>query len=535
MGQTLYLRIEGVNFSNTVMDCDDLASIRGSSWALLSTPAEFTETFARFADNVGAVTPVTTGGSVGVYRLETDKTAEELEVLARACLAGNGEWNSDLAPVLPFLTFSVAALPSQGSYRQTEAALKNRAAISQHQQIDLDIPATDEPRIGKPWPCQIDGVRPRTKIWTIRESPTKEYREISSAIEARKIFGSKGRRAMFYREHAGLPKVGYQFADNFEEIAFNGRRPDGVPARLFGKMAVLYMDVNALGKIRAAYMGDEGTEDNARDFAAQEIGPHRRNLLRALVEHMAEDPHFCLNGETLRLETLLWGGDENLFVFPAWGLFSVLGFLEQHLKGQKCSGANLSYGIGVVVCRHKTPIRLVAGLARDLSDNAKTRTKEEGGDFNAYRSYVDICALSGYEVPMEHISVTRLEKDGVEADRQPYVYSLPLDGIDELCARLSELRGISGDESAGIPRAKLIETLKEARGYGLGGGHSTHADEVRNAKALFEGGKYLGPDGTHFPNNYFETVLMPFFEDAPLAFLHHVVGLWDHLDNGDAP
>ncbi len=98
-------------------------------------------------------------------------------------------------------------------------------------------------------------------------------------------------------------------------------------------------------------------------------------FLRNLLTHASSDSgfqtHAWANSPALRLEVLLWGGDEMILVVPAWQMFQVVSLFYDAAKVLTYKGHPLSYRTAVVQCRHNTPITLVRQLAGDLL--ARTR------------------------------------------------------------------------------------------------------------------------------------------------------------------
>src|SRR5690606_6727082 len=110
----------------------------------------------------------------------------------------------------------------------------------------------------------------------------------------------------------------HDFARDFEQIAKQDQHP------LNNKLAVFYVDGNGFTKIQEKLCG---TEKNQQDWDAF-IRGSRKDWLRDFVSSellSAEEKKqkdwlgADKNGKPVyRFETLMWGGDEMLFVMPAW-------------------------------------------------------------------------------------------------------------------------------------------------------------------------------------------------------------------------
>ena len=101
----------------------------------------------------------------------------------------------------------------------------------------------------------------------------------------------------------------------------------------------------------------------------------RKPFLRALLQKADRDPHFktkdAFRNEALRIEVLLWGGDEMTLIVPAWkGLETAQLFFEQS-KGLSFDGAALSHRMAVVFCHHNMPGLQIRQIAEPLLDRTK--------------------------------------------------------------------------------------------------------------------------------------------------------------------
>ncbi len=81
--------------------------------------------------------------------------------------------------------------------------------------------------------------------------------------------------------------------------------------------------------------------------------------------------------ERIRLETLLWGGDEMLFVVPAWKGFELLNYFYEFSQTWTFKTETLTHAGGLVFCRAKTPIRRIRGFAQELAEQAKNTDRSK--------------------------------------------------------------------------------------------------------------------------------------------------------------
>lgn len=180
--------------------------------------------------------------------------------------------------------------------------------------------------------------------------------------------------------------------------------------KLDGKIAVFYADGNSFTKIQRRYIDQEG-EGAQKDFDLTIRGKRAQLLADLLGEMLKEDgrfPHIktrSLNNvqegeqsqwvKALRLETLLWGGDELMFVMPAWIGFEFVQMFFEKTADWEIGGQQLSHSAGLVFCSAKTPIRIVRELARMIADDIKERTDKKGGKRNAW----DYMVLESIDYP----------------------------------------------------------------------------------------------------------------------------------------
>ncbi|MEI6758511.1 MAG: hypothetical protein WCK85_11700, partial [Chlorobium sp.] len=157
-----------------------------------------------------------------------------------------------------------------------------------------------------------------------------------------------------------------EFTDDLESLAEND------------KIAFIHLDGNKFGKIREDYYEEVGKDDEFRtfDIAVQEC--LQKKSLETIL-HIATNPvntSFRTEEGKVRLETLMWGGDEIEWIVPAEQAWSVLNtFFKQAVASpfQPLSGKStpLTYSAGVVFCRHNLPILQVRRYAEQLCTLAK--------------------------------------------------------------------------------------------------------------------------------------------------------------------
>jgi len=216
------------------------------------------------------------------------------------------------------------------------------------------------------------------------------------------------------------------FTHSFADIV--GAPPDGLAPNVRGKLAVVYLDGNNLGKRRQAAAQ---TLDGLRRFSA-ELTVAQGGLLAAIVDWLlatsgmrndeALDVEAGEADRRFRFETLLWGGDEMAFVLPAWHGFSFVSILLDAIGTMRLPSddAAVTHGLGVVFASAKSPIGGLLDAAEQLAGAAKAKTPDgrsvERNDVQLLalegidRAALDVMALRGAyfqrpSIPPEHFSI----------------------------------------------------------------------------------------------------------------------------------
>ena len=402
------LRIEGVNLDHFVCDTADLSTVRGGGLMLLRAITR-AETYLRDAIGDNCVRALSTGASSGFFALglpddppapSAQKLVEDLRVM----LATDG--------FLSQATFVVSLVADSGDFARDREAL---VALNRHQQMNqpsLAVPVWNT-NLAKP-PCDFDGLRPGTDDERRPPRiPGQEAEKVAASPSARlrRQFGREQRQEFYARETKGiyeLPKPG-AFTQDFEELA-GAAFPD-VPDGLHGKIAVIYLDGNKFGALQRTRCQDPTAQQRFDDC----VKHCRRTMLADLLRHI--DAHtgaeWWSRDGNRRIETLLWGGDEIIWVVPAWKGWEVLQFFFEHSADWKVSLAGdggaeqvfrLTHAAGMVFAHHDAPIQRLRKLAENLANKVKDGLKEPyspaanrfdyevlesfdhiGPDFDAYR------------------------------------------------------------------------------------------------------------------------------------------------------
>jgi hypothetical protein len=394
------LRIEGVNLTNVIDDTDHLSVRRGGGLMILNAATEFMGSFKDAT--VHHMKEIATGASIGLFEFKaTDGDAAE----AVRCVVETHFRDGHLKYLtmtgkktqLPLRhgTFVVDVVPVSefALLQQMEqlAVAKNRWRQLQEPTLSLD----GMWEMGSE-PCALNRIRVAN---TICDLPEKPNTAVSQTVRDRLDYG-RGARQQFYRREIGKAAEQLLFTNDLHELS-GMYSADGVPIPaddpMVDKMAVFYVDGNGFGKIGREVFKKKGG-DGYRAWS-EALRSHHRMLLRGLVSLARIDPSWQ-NGEAIRLETLLWGGDEILWVMPAWKGWEVAKwfFNQEH----KVLEHEVTYGCGLVFCHAKAPIKNITMLAHRLGDLAKSAR----GDENVHRLAYEV--LETYDDISGDLSAHRL-------------------------------------------------------------------------------------------------------------------------------
>lgn len=446
MPQDLLLRIEAVNLDQVIDDTDKIAVIRGGSFgALFGTQS--LEPAADAPDPAEPLTPrwpllsrlfwrgfrqhkprrISTGASVGLYALRAPRL-DARRLADAVAQALNERW-----PHHTFVIDTEPYDPAQGDFSQAHEAVIAKNRVRQLRQTAVAIPA--------PVPdCRLvddfDDLRPASADLHLDGN-----KAASASVHARAELGREQKDA-FLRWASGVADVRY--AQSFEDIAANAADlPAGDP--LLGKLGVLYFDGNGFG----AHQASCKTEQQLRDFDTM-VSAFRRDWLAALIQRLARDRHgwhqpALRRGKPpapprLRLELLLWGGDEILLVLPAGlALDALMHFYASaaaaHAQGKlnwpDADGTPqpLTHAGGLVLCQHKVPVARTRDLARRLADQIKAR------DDSRHADRWDYLVLESVDVPHNAPADFHRARYGPRAaERRPLAPAAQADALPRLAA-----------------------------------------------------------------------------------------------------
>ena len=358
-----YLRVEGVNFSDFILDTNDLSTRRGGSLLLLDAAKEVQSTFE--------LAPISTGASIGLFEFEAN------DAIAAAELRRDVEKHFATHDQYRFASMMVDVIEAGSEFQQDMENLIAMNRWRQVQSLRVKLPSTGK----STGPCEIDHARPAKR--SIRKGD-KEV-AVSDSVFVRRKYGVE-KKQQFYRSALGVlgdpqkqeTAKDMKFVNDLDQLT-NDEAEGLKKGNLHHKMAVIHIDGNRFGMIKSA---NSDTPDALRVWDTY-IRQRRAEFLSELLTRLKIDANWD-SSVGYRLETLIWGGDEIVLVVPAWkGLETLALFYECSNKWQY-KGEDLTHSAGLVFCHHNAPINRMAILADKLVNIAKCKTGDSG-NFVAYQ------------------------------------------------------------------------------------------------------------------------------------------------------
>ncbi len=466
-GTAFILRAEGVNFAATLLDTQDISTIRGAGLALLALGDAVAAVLKHDAD-VEDIRLIYAGASQAAFSFRA-KAASAEAVRDRIAAALASPHRKDQLP-LEHLSFVVDVVADDGAAALAHAEARNHAR--QFRQWTVALPEFSESNAR---PDTLDRTRPA------RMKHAGDTAPLSISTAARREFGRKMRQK-FYEKEVGEPAAGLRFADSFEDIIAKPPNDPQLPLSLNAAIAVIYGDGNGFTRIR-----DELKQRDAQgpETFAREVTACRSALLAHSLNWFSRGSaggtaaRFANNG-ALRFETLLWGGDDLMFVMPAW---LAVAFLEGVLAltrdwtitagtGDAGEPIRLTHSFGVVIAHYKTPIRLARQLAHEIVDSVKDACRSLPGPPG---DAVGIEVFESLIPPQDSLSAYRSGLYGTAVTDLPLHLVFPGD-------RFALLRGEQPLREERLPRSQLYRALRAARACG---------DGVASLKAAEAAGRIL--------------------------------------------
>ena len=354
MSTRYYMRVEAVNLSHFVYDTHDISTIRGGSYILLEAINRIAKQFHN------RLQPISTAASQGLFFFDCeDNAAEDFKESLRT-------------KVLEFLrketqghaTFLVALEKDEQNFPLTLEKLEAQIHRQQWRTPTVSVPdfgGTDQE-------CFLDGWRPG--VWEYR--PDMSEVRISAAKKFRREVGVILKRQLFSMLLNDKKYQDNLCSKNLGELALDVNQ--GV---LNGKIAFIHIDGNSFGAIRKDLCITQKLREQFDHTIQEEF---RKPFLKALLQQADGDPDFKTKdqegNEALRLEVLLWGGDEITLVVPAWRGWEVLQLFYDQAQSLTFADIPLSHRAVIIFCHHNAPILQIRRLAEELLSQTKQNLQE---------------------------------------------------------------------------------------------------------------------------------------------------------------
>ncbi|MCI5140876.1 MAG: hypothetical protein D3909_03930 [Candidatus Electrothrix sp. ATG1] len=369
MTQQYYLlRVEGVNLYHVLEDTRQLSVRRGGSM-LLRQAIKDIENKKDITGLPKSWETISSGASTGLFQFTSDslQSAQKNKDHIVGFLNDHPQYKhfSFVVDVVPLLRDAAG----KDNFKQTVEAVIAQNRFSQFQQPTLtchDMNGADK----TVQPCAWDNLRPARQGDIVTRKQGKVRALVSTFANIRHNEGRKEKKDFINREIG----KNYEYTWNLQTLSHS---PDF--SHCNDKIAVLYFDGNSFGKIQKSCT----SKDELERFD-KEIQSKRRDFLQELVQSANRDPAFCTIDHqrgnrienAIRLEVLLWGGDEIMLVVPAWKGMEVLQEFyrisrDWKFVDDKGETHPLTHAGGLVFCHHKTPLDRIQSLAKEMADHIK--------------------------------------------------------------------------------------------------------------------------------------------------------------------
>ena len=380
-----YILVEGINLYANIYDTDQLSVIRGSS-SLYKKAIDAIKT--KFLDQLEAVS---TGASSGLFIKITQSTNLIDDI--KDFLNSDSNYRH--------ITFAVETCEADDVLVAREH-LKRQLRFSQLCGITQAPDYFQSTQQGVNYADELEGSRIAAEglAFPIRANDNQKSRRLSASVYQRWVHGRLEKQV----------NSQFSFAPDIQTLCRlpeDNAKTKQYPeiTRLNNKMAVFYADGNKFGSRERDYISraiktnkdDLNKNDGSQALTAFDnaIQEQRKQFLKdtekwlseldgyigqAALENEQREIRINVDGQyqsiklnelALRLETLLWGGDEMTLVLPAWLGMAFLQRFFIHNWTLTDSNESFTHAAGIVFCQAKTPIQIVEKLARALADRVK--------------------------------------------------------------------------------------------------------------------------------------------------------------------
>ena len=488
MSKSVYLWFEAVDFYQSLSDTSKLPIMRGASIAMLEAPVKLHEWLrGKAPDGDIEAELIFAGASQGLLELKV-ASMEQAEAIMQQALAAFASDEitttaqyadgQDLAgrPLAVFSTLSfvygLAEISDDAAAKDRRDAVelaKMRAKLAQLQGQPRRKALEPSDRV-----CAFNRNLPANRTINGIDNGKDIKIHVSDSVEKRRQLGVDARQTLFGRllvqsrdlfdvskvaqqelEAAGKASQGLQFATDFETILDNPPEPNNLPVSLKGKFAIFYADGNKFGRLRDAAGGDPASlKSFSNKLQDLQVGKLMGQLLHWLTKH---EHARTLDGQ-LAFETLLWGGDELMFVMPSWlGIEFAQKFFEWTAdENWVWNGERMTFGAGLLFAPRKSPIKDLSAYVHDLGDCAKS-CFDKGHPYGQ----LQIDVLESQEIPRDGPAAHRYRLLGVKEEDQQWL-TMHATAPDKTKGswELSVLRIVDDLKAQAFPRSQIYKALR---------------------------------------------------------------------------
>lgn len=369
-------RAESVNLASFIEDTKDLSTIRGGGLLLLNS-MQVIENWVRRWEKKNSTNlhfkAVTTGASNGLFTfyVESEDDAKKFrEAVADYLICHHS---------LGYATFVVDVQRANADFVHDKEAVMARNRWRQWQQPTVVTPKMNDDHNVQV--CHFDWISPASS-----KKKQKDQR-VSRSVSVRRKFGIHQKRHFYAGEMKRYFNQTYEgrFVNDLEELT-----EDESKGNLHHKMAVIYLDGNSFSSIQTNNCRDE----NVQQAFDQTLKEYRATALKSILELMDHDAGYQTAGGSLRLETLLWGGDEIIWVVPAWKGWELLERFYEISELWHFENDQLSHAGGLVFCHHNAPVHRITHLCKKLAEAVKEKNRS---GVNPHGNFFQYLTLESYD------------------------------------------------------------------------------------------------------------------------------------------
>ncbi|MDM8539457.1 hypothetical protein QUF90_00075 [Desulfococcaceae bacterium HSG9] len=356
-----FFRAEGVNLSPTVYDTSDISTIRGAGFYLLTRVGALARKYKQQL--------ITEGASSAVFAI----TTENPDAVRQEMLCFLYKDKTTGSPIREMM-FLVEFIENTGDIPKLMAKLLGKIRMAQMQTASFRL-FRKTLKSGYFNNGKIMGFDALNRVLPAHQDTIKGG--LSDFTHSRREQG-KALRDEIYKELLADVKTSvpdYPVTNSLQVLA-----EDDKQGNLSGKIAYIYIDGNKFGALQQDFSVKQFREYDIK------LQGFKKKFLAGILELVIENKSFLTTDHRVRLETLLWGGDELKLIVPAWmgwkvaSLFFRLAESDEMKMETKINNENitcdLTYAMGLVFAHRNNPVRNIGQIAEELAETVKKELSE---------------------------------------------------------------------------------------------------------------------------------------------------------------